>query len=110
MLALDLPKWFFKAIDKMRRGFLWKGQEQANGGNCLVSWAKVQRPYMYGGLGVHDLKKMSWALRIRVHDLKKMSWALRIRWAWSLKADPSKPWALFASPNRPNHFLDGCHS
>jgi hypothetical protein len=96
MLALDLPKWFFKAIDKMRRGFLWKGQEQANGGNCLVSWAKVQRPYMYGGLGVHDLKKMSWALRIR--------------WAWSLKADPSKPWALFASPNRPNHFLDGCHS
>lgn len=29
MLALDLPKWFFKATDKMRRGFLWKGQEQA---------------------------------------------------------------------------------
>lgn len=65
MLALDLPKWFYKAIDKTKRGFLWKGQEQGNGGNCLVSWHKVQIPYVYGGLGVHDLERMSWALCIR---------------------------------------------
>jgi len=31
LTAMDMPKWFFKAIDKKRRGFLWKGQEQANG-------------------------------------------------------------------------------
>jgi hypothetical protein len=56
LIALDLPKWFIKAIDKKRRGFLWKGHQQANGGNCLVAWEKVQRPLQYGGLGIHNLE------------------------------------------------------
>jgi hypothetical protein len=42
MLALELPKWVFKAIDKRRRDFLWKEQGDANGGNCLVSWETIQ--------------------------------------------------------------------
>ena len=58
MIAFDLPKWVIKAVDKRRRGFLWKGQEQANGGNCLVSWERVQRPLEYGGLGIHNLEKL----------------------------------------------------
>jgi hypothetical protein len=55
IIALNLPKWFFKAIDKKRRGFLWKGHDRANGGNCQVAWEKVQRPLEYGGLGIHNL-------------------------------------------------------
>jgi hypothetical protein len=31
MTVLDLPNWMFKSIDKIRRNFLWKGQEQAGG-------------------------------------------------------------------------------
>ena len=65
LTAMDMPKWFFKAIDKKRRGFLWKGQEQANGGHCLVAWEKVQRPIEYGGLGIHNLELLGCALRIR---------------------------------------------
>ena len=78
-IAMDLPKWFLKAIDKKRRGFLWKGQEQANGGNCLVAWERVQRPLEYGGLGIHNLELLGCALRIR--------------WLWAEKTDPSRPWA-----------------
>ena len=64
LTTMDLPKWVIKAIDKKRRGFLWKGHQQANGGNCLVAWEKVQRPLEYGGLGIHNLELLGWALRI----------------------------------------------
>jgi hypothetical protein len=37
MTALDLPRWMIRSIDKLRRGFPWKGQVQARGGCCLVS-------------------------------------------------------------------------
>jgi hypothetical protein len=58
MIAMDLPKWVIRGIDKQHRGFLWKGQEQANGGNCLVAWEKVLRPLQYGGLGIHNLETL----------------------------------------------------
>lgn len=59
LIAMNLPKWFFKAIDKKRRGFLWKGCEQANGGNCLVAWEKVQRPIEYGVWGFITLSYLA---------------------------------------------------
>ena len=79
LTALDLPKWVIKAIDKKRRGFLWKGHQQANGGNCLVAWEKVQRPLEYGGLGIHNLELLGCALKIR--------------WLWAQKTDAERPWA-----------------
>jgi hypothetical protein len=53
MLAVNLPKWVIK------------GQEKAQGGNCLVSWENVHRPLEYGGLGILNLEKLGWALKIR---------------------------------------------
>jgi hypothetical protein len=78
-MALDLPKWAINAIDKIRRGFIWKGRKDVLGGQCLVAWGKVTRPKELGGLGISDLQRLNWALRVR--------------WLWMEKTDPSKSWA-----------------
>jgi hypothetical protein len=40
LIAMKVPKWFIKAINKLRRGFVWKGKEKVEGGACLVAWEK----------------------------------------------------------------------
>jgi hypothetical protein len=79
LMALDVDPWFIKAVDKLRRGFMWAGREEAHGGNCLVAWDAVCAPKCIGGLGLHNLKKM--------HA------ALRARWIWLQKTNASKPWS-----------------
>jgi hypothetical protein len=43
-MAIDIPQWTLDAIDKIRKGFLWRGRKEARGGHCLVAWGKVCRP------------------------------------------------------------------
>ena len=78
LTVFRLQKWAIKKIDKMRRGFLWKGTEEAQGGHCLVQWARCLRPKNFGGLGILDL------------DL--FSRALRLRWLWYQWTDTGRPW------------------
>lgn len=67
-----------KRIDKIRRGFLWKGAEQANGGHCLVRWTRVCLPKELGGLGILNLELFGRALRLR--------------WLWFAWTEPDRPW------------------
>jgi hypothetical protein len=32
-MAVDLPAWAIKAVDNIRRGFLWKGRKGVKGGH-----------------------------------------------------------------------------
>ncbi|KAM0888030.1 hypothetical protein ACQ4PT_028623 [Festuca glaucescens] len=65
LMALDVDPWFLHAVDKLRRGFLWAGKNEANGGNCLVAWDAVCAPKELGGLGLPNLRRMHAALRAR---------------------------------------------
>ncbi|CAD6255007.1 unnamed protein product [Miscanthus lutarioriparius] len=71
--------WAKKKIDKIRRSFLWKGEQNANGGHCLVNWQTVTRPKDLGGLGVPDLERFGRTLRLR--------------WLWQEWVDDSKSWS-----------------
>ena len=84
LLSMDPPAWVFKAIDKIRRAFLWKGTEVVEGGKCLVNWPTVCQPKDVGGLGILNL------------DI--LSKAFRTRWEWNLRASEKKPWCELASP------------
>jgi len=81
LLALDLPAQALKAIDKIRRGFLWRGRKDVRGGHCLIAWPKVTRPYYLGGLGISHLQFLGWSVRLR--------------WLWLQKTEPNKPWSFF---------------
>jgi mannosylglycoprotein endo-beta-mannosidase len=38
MGAIELPPALLRAIDALRRAFLWNFSGRASGGNCLVAW------------------------------------------------------------------------
>jgi len=82
LLAQDLPAKALEAIDKIRRGFLWKGRKDVKGGHCLIAWPKVTRPPDLGGLGISHLQFLGWALKLR--------------WLWLQKTEPDKPWAFLS--------------
>ena len=84
LTLFPLAAWAKKKIDKIRRSFLWKGEENVNGGHCLVNWLTVTRPKDLGGLGVPDLERFGRALRLR--------------WLWQDWTEGSKPWAGMELP------------
>jgi hypothetical protein len=81
LMSLDVQAETLLAIEKILRGFLWKGRRDANGGHCLVACDRVCMPKELGGLGIINLQKMNIALRAR--------------WLWLSRVEASRPWREF---------------
>lgn len=56
----------------------WAGKDKINGGQCLVAWNTICRPYCHGGL--------------EVKNLKLQALTLRVRWEWLRRTDDERPW------------------
>ena len=80
LTVFPAQKWLIKQIDRMRRSFLWKGEEPEKvcGGHCLIKWPTVCTPKDMGGLGILDLERLARALRLR--------------WCWFQWKHDSRPW------------------
>lgn len=67
LTVFPAQKWLLRHIDKIRRSFLWKGEEPefCSGGHCLVNWSVTCLPKNKGGLGILDLERFARALRLR---------------------------------------------
>lgn len=78
ILVEEAPVWLPEEIAAWLRAFFWSGKKDIHGGECLVAWNNVCRPYSLGGLGVKDLRLQSLALRVR--------------WLWLARTDPARPW------------------
>jgi hypothetical protein len=76
-MASELPPWAYKAIEEVKKGFVWRGGKE--GGGSLPP--SVARPKELGGLGIFDVRRLSWPLRAI--------------WLWLQRTDPNKPWAQF---------------
>lgn len=72
MFSLDIPAKVVGGIDKICRGFLWRGWKEARGGHCLVAWDRVCSSVEFGGLGLPNLRLLNIALRARWCWLRKV--------------------------------------
>jgi hypothetical protein len=61
-MAIDIPHWALDAIDRIRKGFLWRGRKEVRGGHCLVAWGKVCRPLQLGGWESQVFLNWDWFL------------------------------------------------
>lgn len=76
-IAIGISPWAIEQIDKLRRAFIWCGEQTVGGGKCKVAWEIVCRPRDLGGLGIVDLRRACLALRAR--------------WQWKLRTDQNHP-------------------
>ncbi|KAJ4812133.1 RNA-directed DNA polymerase (reverse transcriptase)-related family protein [Rhynchospora pubera] len=83
MSVFRLHVWVLKAIDKLRRNFLWGRAYGPSNGIPLLAWDRVCLPKSLGGFGILNLKLLNIALLMK--------------WLWRLSAQPTSQWSVIAN-------------
>jgi hypothetical protein len=61
-MVVDIPVWWWKAVDKFQRSFFWHGHEEAKGGHSLPTYAaRWTWNFQPKGVGIGTLNKMAMA-------------------------------------------------
>jgi hypothetical protein len=65
MCSIKLPAAFVENINRMKKQFLWRGNDQLKKGGNLVAWETVSKPKEKRGLGVVNLRLQNDALLLK---------------------------------------------
>ncbi|KAJ4810222.1 RNA-directed DNA polymerase (reverse transcriptase)-related family protein [Rhynchospora pubera] len=82
MSVFKLPVWVIKAIDKIRRGFIWGRSPGGSNDIPLLAWDRVCLPKSFGGFGISNLQLLNLSLLLR--------------WLWRLFDKQTSQWTLIA--------------
>ncbi|KAJ1690962.1 hypothetical protein LUZ63_015117 [Rhynchospora breviuscula] len=82
MSVFKLPGWVIKAIDRIRRNFIWGSSNNDKRAIHLLSWDRVCLPKSFGGFGLLNL------------NMQNIS--LLLRWWWRLHTTPDSLWSKIA--------------
>ncbi|KAJ4754103.1 RNA-directed DNA polymerase (reverse transcriptase)-related family protein [Rhynchospora pubera] len=97
MSVFKLPVWVVRAIDRIRRDFIWKGPVQHNRGVNLLSWDIMCLPKQLGGSGLINLTLHNISLLLRwwwrVHDLLTSQWTSTAKLLYGVNGRLSTPLA-----------------
>jgi hypothetical protein len=47
LLIADAPVWLLDEVNKWARAFFWARKEEVNGGQCLVAWDNICKPWWF---------------------------------------------------------------
>nr|KAJ0201063.1 hypothetical protein LSAT_V11C600298600 [Lactuca sativa] len=98
-----IPKGIIKEVESIMRNFLWSSGKNSKGA-AKISWKKICKPKIYGGLGLKNLKEWNIALLssrvwkiISGHDSLWVKWVkyylLEGRSFWDVGAKDKMSWS-----------------